>query len=69
MDQIELVLKSKLFYLHNNVNPFKFQYWDDELAEVAQHHASRCSFPHDETHNRNLPGINFKYTAKCFFML
>ena len=31
-------------------------YWDDDLAYVAQKHASRCSFYHDDMALRALPG-------------
>lgn len=60
--------KREIVQLHNDwrskiIKPAKGMmrvYWDDELAEVAQHHASRCSFAHDETHNRNIPGTGKK---------
>ncbi len=32
------------------------QSWDDELATIAQRHASRCDFDHDQANLRSIPG-------------
>ncbi|XP_076085182.1 cysteine-rich venom protein TEL1-like [Mytilus galloprovincialis] len=44
---------------HNATNMLKV-YWDDELANTAQHHAEQCQFAHDELVIRrpsSMPGI------------
>ncbi|CAG2196331.1 CRISP [Mytilus edulis] len=44
---------------HNATNMMKV-YWDDELANTAQHHAEQCQFAHDELVIRrpsSMPGI------------
>ncbi|CAF0713214.1 unnamed protein product [Brachionus calyciflorus] len=61
---VSLQDKVEILALHNNyrrnttVKGTRMQkiYWDEELAMVAQKHANRCQFPHDNSLLRSLPG-------------
>lgn len=41
--------------------------WSDELAEIAQRHASRCDFDHDQAQQRVIPGTG-KYSGQNIVM-
>ena len=43
-------------------------YWDDDLAYVAQKHAERCSFYHDDMTLRSIPGTG-KYPGQNIIMV
>lgn len=41
--------------------------WDDELSAIAQRHASRCDFDHDQAKQRVIPGTG-KYSGQNIVM-
>ncbi len=49
------------------INEKLIKYWDDDLAYVAQKHAERCSFYHDDMTMRSIPGTG-KYPGQNIVM-